>query len=214
MRSVRLLCLALAVAVLLPLGMAWLMRAPHRRVALGQDIDLEAGSLLVADRKLRDPNFAQTVILLVKYEEEGSMGLMLNRRTDVAVSQVLSDWREAKGRDDLVFLGGPVEKGAVMGLIDSRERVERAHEVLTGVQMAMDGEVLRKQLAAGAKRPVRFFLGYAGWGPEQLEAEIEAGAWHVLRGDRRWIFDADPDTLWTRMIEKTEMRIARAASSR
>lgn len=214
MRSARLLSVALGLAVLFSLGIALLVRPPVRRSALGQDLELQTGNLLVADRKLSDPNFAHSVILLVKYEDEGSMGLMINKRTDVPISQALGEWKEAKGRREPVFVGGPVEKASILGLIDSGDKTEQALEVVAGVRMAADGTVLRKELASGSKGRMRIYLGYAGWGPEQLEAEIGAGAWHILHGDRKLIFDSDPDTLWTRMIEKTETRFARAAYSR
>jgi putative transcriptional regulator len=218
MRSTRSLIGALGCSALIPLAMAGFLapgRSPHHggpriiRVQNQADTDLDVGDLLCADRSLKDPNFAQTVILVVKYDEEGTLGLILNRRSDVAISKLLDDWKEAKGHNEPIFVGGPVEEGTLLALVRSRAKSEEAGAILRDVHLVSDRGQLQRMLqpAVGADK-FRLYAGYAGWAPEQLEEEVDAGAWHIFPGDANVVFDPDPDSLWTRMIKKTETQIA------
>lgn len=212
MRARRLLAAALVFPAILSACFVIFARTSHfRSIQSQEDEDLEAGRILVADRKLRDPNFLEAVILLAKYDDEGSVGIIVNRQTDISIARVLSEWKEAKGRKEPVFLGGPVEKAALLGLVRSGVKVEHAEPVLTDVHFVADRDQLQKHLAAGTTPDkFRIYLGYAGWGPEQLEAEIDAGAWHVMPASAKLVFDPEPDTLWARLIAKTETRFARS----
>jgi putative transcriptional regulator len=149
------------------------------------------------------------VILVVKYDEEGTLGLILNRRSDVAISKLLDDWKEAKGHNEPIFVGGPVEEGTLLALVRSRAKSEEAGAILRDVHLVSDRGQLQRMLqpAVGADK-FRLYAGYAGWAPEQLEEEVDAGAWHIFPGDANVVFDPDPDSLWTRMIKKTETQIA------
>lgn len=179
-----------------------------RLVRAHEDEELDVGTVLVADRKLKDPNFQQTVILIVKYDDDGTLGLALNRETDVPVSRVLADWQEARKHNEPVFLGGPMEKGSILALARSQEKIE-ADNVVGDVYVISDKSQLQKTLAGTPGRSrLRVYVGYAGWAPEQLEQEIDAGAWHTIPGNRALIFDAEPDSLWLRLIQRTESEIA------
>jgi putative transcriptional regulator len=180
-------------------------------LALAQEPELAAGSFLVSSRDLSDPNFAETVILLLRYdEEEGAMGLIVNRRGDVPLSRVFEDLKQAKGRKDPAYLGGPVEPDNVLALLKSSTKVTDAQRVFAGVYLISDKEQLEKTLAEKPEASVfHVYLGYAGWGPGQLEHEVDLGAWHILPPDAGSVFDADPDSVWTRLIRRTELRIAR-----
>src|SRR5271165_1954055 len=92
--------------------------------------EVAAGVLLIASRDMRDPNFAQTVVLIVSYDDEGAMGIILNRRTKVPASRVFEDWKEAKAYSEPVFLGGPVERMSALALIRSRTNLTNARRVL------------------------------------------------------------------------------------
>jgi putative transcriptional regulator len=218
MRSTRSLIGALGCSALIPLTMAGFLtpgRSPHPggsriiRVQNQADTDFDVGDLLCADRTLKDPNFAQTVILIVKYDDEGTLGLILNRRSDVAISKLLDDWKEAKGHNEPIFVGGPVEEGTLLGLVRSRAKSEEAGAILRDVHLVSDrGQLQRMLQTAAAPDKFRLYAGYAGWAPEQLEEEIDVGAWHLFPGDANTVFDSDPDSLWTRMIKKTETQIA------
>ena len=171
--------------------------------------ELAPGKLLIAHRRLLDPNFTRTVVLLVRYSDEGAMGLIVNRPTKVPLSRALEGLPDAKSRPDPVYLGGPVELGGVVALVRSRVKLEDARHVFSDVYLLSSKASLERALAAGAESSaLRAYLGYSGWGAGQLEREIELGSWLLYRGDPVTVFDPDPDTVWSRLIQKTEARIA------
>ncbi|HLY19637.1 MAG TPA: YqgE/AlgH family protein [Bryobacteraceae bacterium] len=193
-----------AVAILLLQG-AW-------RLATAQSTrpeDLGAGKLLVASRDLPDPNFAKTVVLLVQYDVDGVVGLIVNRRSKVPVSRVLEGVAGAKDRADLVYAGGPVGRTEVVALVRSRRAPEDATRVLGDVFLVSAKEALEQVFGSAMDADkVRVYLGYAGWTAPQLENELDLGAWYIFPGSVDVIYDADPDSLWPRMIRRTELRIA------
>jgi putative AlgH/UPF0301 family transcriptional regulator len=172
--------------------------------------DLGAGSLLVASRGLADPKFAETVILLVHYDAEGVVGLILNRRTDVPLSRVLEGYKGAKGRSDRVYVGGPLETPALFALLQSTANPEGAEHVFGSVYF-ISKKALFEQIISARPDPSVFhvYMGYAGWNPHQLRMEVQLGAWFIFKGDAKTIFDSDPDSLWPQMIQKTELEFAR-----
>jgi putative transcriptional regulator len=188
------------------LGILSLLASPNSAAA---DEDLVVGSVLVADRDLRDPNLSETVIVVVSYNEDGALGLVLNRRTDLPISRVFHEWPAAAGQSDPVFEGGPVEEDSTLALVRMAAAPPHAHEVIPGIYISSDERLMQTQMTSksGPDR-FRIFQGYAGWGPGQLEREIELGAWHVLKSRPAAVFDPDPDTLWTRLIHEMEVRIA------
>ena len=109
---------------------------------------LGAGKLLVASRNLGDPQFAKTVILLARYDAQGALGLILNRRTDVPLSRVLESLKAAKDRSDPVYLGGPLEMPAVFGLFQSPAKLEGAEHVFDGVYLIAAKPLFEQTLAA------------------------------------------------------------------
>lgn len=171
--------------------------------------DLAPGKFLIAHRSLLDPNFTRTVVLLARYSENGAMGLIVNRPTKVALSRALDGLKDAKTRSDPVYLGGPVEIGGVVALLRSRAKPDDARLVFADVYLLSTKASLEKALAAGVESSaLRAYLGYSGWGAGQLEHEIELGSWLLWRGDPATVFDPDPETVWSRLIQKTESRIA------
>jgi len=171
--------------------------------------DLGVGKLLVASRDLADPIFAKTVILLVHYDAEGVLGLMLNRRTDIPLSRVLDQFKAAKNRSDLVYLGGPVETPAAFALFRSRTKVDGADPILNGVYFINTKTLFEKVISARPKPGVlHVYLGYAGWTNKQLQNEVQVGAWFIFQADTQAVFDSDPNSLWRQMIQKTELKLA------
>ena len=171
--------------------------------------DLGAGKLLVASRGLADPNFAKTVILLVHCDDQGVVGLILNRRTDVALSRVLEGLQGAKDRSDPAYLGGPVEVPAVFALLQSPAKVEGAEHIFSGVYMISTKTLFEQTLAARPDPEVfHVYLGYAGWTNDQLRKEVELRAWFIFPADTGAVFNSDPGSLWPQMIRKTELKYA------
>jgi len=180
--------------------------------AFSQSDDLAIGKLLVASRDLGDPNFAKTVILLVHYnEDQGAVGLVVNKRTDVPISKVFHDLKEAGGHSDPVYIGGPVELNSVLALLKSASKPAGAEKVFGDVYLIGNKDLLAQTLASRAEATVfHAYIGYAGWGAGQLEHEVDLGAWHVLPADVGTVFHADPDSVWERLVHRTEVQIASA----
>jgi putative transcriptional regulator len=174
---------------------------------MGRVNDLADGRLLIARRSLPDPNFESAVVLLIHYDKEkGAMGLVLNRRTTLPIYRVFPDRAELRSRKDTVFSGGPVERSAVFALLRSSEKPSTAQRVINDVYLVTAKVDLDK--AAGGSNEFRVFLGYSGWSPSQLEREVEIGTWHILPAETKLVFDSEPETMWMRLIARTEMRMA------
>jgi putative transcriptional regulator len=175
---------------------------------------LGVGKILVASRNLGDPNFAQTVILLVQYDAGGVVGLILNRRSKLRVSSVLGDFQNGKDRSEPVYFGGPVDSQQIRALRKSSAKVEGATQICPGVyQIATKAQLEQTLNDRAAPKAFHVYLGYAGWHVDQLQKETELGAWFVFPGDAETIFKSEPDLLWPQMIRKTEMQMARNESA-
>jgi putative transcriptional regulator len=197
--------------------MAWRWSAALLFLALVSaraDDDLAPGKFLVAGRQLGDPNFAEAVVLLVDYSaDHGAMGLIINRRTDVPLSRLFGDFKEAKARTDPAYVGGPVELTTVLALVRSSVQPGSAKRVLAGVYFLNTKDQLQKALADYEdSASFHVFVGYAGWGTGQLEHEIDLGAWHVMPAEAALVFHSDPGSVWPRLIKRTEQQIARVAN--
>jgi putative AlgH/UPF0301 family transcriptional regulator len=176
--------------------------------------ELGPGKLLVASRELGDPNFAQTVILLVHYDAESIVGLMLNRRTDLPISRVLAQLEAAKSRSDPVYLGGPVETPTIFALLRSSDKLEGTEHVFGSVYWISTKAALEKTISSRPDPAVfHVYLGYAGWTPDQLKTELRLGGWFIFQADNQTIFNPNPDSLWQEMIKKTELNMAGCPST-
>lgn len=171
--------------------------------------NLGVGKLLVASRSLRDPNFAETVVLLVHYDAKGVLGLVLNRRTGTPLSRVL-DLKAAKDRSDPIYLGGPVGLSNAFALYQSSVKMKKAEDIFGEVYLISDKSLFERVLSSGPTPKVfHVYLGYAGWAQEQLRAEVQLGAWYIFPADSATVFNSHPDTLWLQMIQKTQLQWAR-----
>lgn len=138
------------------------------------------------------------------------MGLIVNRRSDVPLSRVLNDLKEAQSRTDPIYIGGPVELNSVLALVRSTSKLDGAKNVFGDVYLLSSKELLQKILASRMDADAfHAFLGYAGWEPGQLENEVESGAWRVVPADASEVFHSDPDSVWPRLIRRTETQIAK-----
>lgn len=172
--------------------------------------DLGVGKLLVVPRQSPDPNFAETVVLLVHYAEDGTVGLVINRQTTVPVSRVLRDVKGSSNDSDPVYAGGPVQMDAVQALLQSRARPHDDIHVFGNVYMVSKKAELEKALvAAKGSNELRIYLGYCGWSRGQLENEVNQGGWYIFAGSEAIVFDSHPSSLWSRMIARTELNVAR-----
>lgn len=160
------------------------------------------GDLLIAGTALSDPNFAESVVLLLEAGPEGAGGVILNRPMPIQVSTVMPQIEELEGRSDVLHWGGPVEPGASLMLVRRGSEPSEGLKVLEGVYVVRSTESLRQLLLLGIpENDLRVFGGYAGWSPGQLEWEIANGGWRLRRASARWIFDVEPSELWEKLLK-------------
>jgi len=157
---------------------------------------------LVAKPELQDPNFAQSVVLVVFPKDGGPIGVILNRPTQLTLKEGFPDQPQLKERTDTLFFGGPVQAGGLMFLFRGATDTERAIPVVGDVYLGADSTLLGRLLGKKSNGVQRFFLGYAGWSGPQLEREIGLGAWYVVEADVETVVRADPKTLWRDLLRR------------
>lgn len=203
----RLLSLVLLAAALArgPAGMP----AAAGQLQPGAVKALARGKILVAGRELGDPNFAETVVLILDHTAQGALGLVLTRPSQTPLTQLLD--LPAGGSVPLVYQGGPVEGSGVLALVKSETAGPDTKLVLPGVYEITAPAPLNDlvKAKAGPDR-LRVYYGYSGWSSDQLERETRSGAWHVFDGSAAIVFDPDPATLWKRLIGHADERMASA----
>ncbi|MFC1661778.1 YqgE/AlgH family protein [Gemmatimonadota bacterium] len=157
------------------------------------------GSLLISSGGLYDPNFRHTVVLLGEHNSDGAVGVVLNRALDVTVEQSLPPLSGLVPPDEPLFQGGPVQpEGAV--LLAELERPELLDILAFGSVGFLVGEV-SADLQPSILR-ARVFAGYSGWGPGQLEAEMDVNSWIIEPARVDDVFTDAPDLLWSRVLER------------
>jgi putative transcriptional regulator len=177
-----------------------------------------AGRLLVATPVLGDPNFRRTVVLVVEHDPgEGTLGVVLNRPTEVPVGQVLEPWTDLATGPAVVFTGGPVSptSALALALVSGNGEPLGWRGLDSGPEMSRIGLVdleAPPEVLAAEIRSLRVFAGYAGWGSGQLEDEIEEGAWYVLPGQPGDPFMADPQQLWPEVLRRQGGELALVAT--
>jgi putative transcriptional regulator len=157
------------------------------------------GQLLVAGPGLVDPNFWRTVVLVGEHSEEGALGVVLNRASETTVDEAVPELAELAEAMGLVHLGGPVQPSAIVVLADFVEPEEARSLVLDSIGF-LPSEVDPALL--GELRRARVFAGYAGWGPGQLEGELDEGSWIVEQALAEDVFTDDPDGLWSAVLRR------------
>ncbi|CAN5187430.1 YqgE/AlgH family protein [soil metagenome] len=169
------------------------------------------GQLVVASPLLGDPNFERTVVFMVEHGDEGALGLVLNRPSEVEVDRPLADWRALTTDPGVIFIGGPVSKGAIIALAraDGAGPGE-AWQRISGSIGVLD-LTAEASTVATAVDGLRIFTGYSGWGPRQLEAEMTQGAWWAVGADATDPFTAEPDRLWADVVRRQPPPLCRYA---
>lgn len=165
--------------------------------------ELAKGKFLVASRRLQDPNFKRTVVLLIDYGLDGAMGLVINRPSKVKLATVFPDIKELKERKDIIYVGGPVAVNQVLMLIRSSHVPEEAQEITQDVYISSSRKVLERLMKRTLEdETFRLFAGYAGWAPSQLDFEKTRGDWHVIKAEADEIFAQNPSELWPELIQR------------
>jgi putative transcriptional regulator len=173
-------------------------------------MDTLEGRLLVASPRLPDPNFHHSVVLIIQHDENGAFGLILNRATESSVGEI---WAMVAGEtiDDEapVHFGGPVG-GPLLALHTDPDSAEK--EALPGVYFCTQKEHLT-QIVTESAGTFRLYSGYSGWGPGQLEGEIQGGGWMTLLARDEFIF-GEPEGMWKRAAQEIGEQITRPLVSK
>ena len=169
-------------------------------------MDSLRGRLLIASPVLVEPTFHRTVILITEHAPEGAMGVVLNRPSETAVAEAVPELAELAGDDEPIYVGGPVQTEALIVLAEFRDPAAAAAIVVADVGL-VSAEVATEELVTATRR-ARVFAGYSGWGPGQLEGELEEEAWIVESPVPSELFPADPDNLWSAVLERKGGRYA------
>jgi putative transcriptional regulator len=155
---------------------------------------------LVAKEDLQDPNFVHSVVLVVFPKDAGPLGVILNRPVPLTLKEVFPEEPRLKERGDKLYFGGPVRINGLMFLCRRPTAPQNAFPVVGDLYLSGDGGLLDEILSRPDPQVQRYFLGYSGWAPDQLEFEIAQGGWYVLPADLDTVMKGDPKTLWRDLL--------------
>ena len=161
-------------------------------------MDSVRGQLLIAGPTLLDPNFWRTVVLVIEHTDEGALGLVLNRPSETVVGDAVPDLGEMIDDEDLLFIGGPVQPAAVVVLGRFEDPTDAALIAFDDIGVLGTADSVQ---SAGLIQS-RAFVGHAGWGPGQLDAELERGDWIVERAHSGDAFSTSPRDLWASVLTR------------
>ena len=167
-----------------------------------EKIELNPGTLLIATSELDNTEFARTVILIVT-REKGTMGVVMNQRNFIpsTVNELIPELKDTP--EVPLYSGGILEKD-ILFVLHSFKEIQDGLPLGDGMFMNGDFDQIQQYLAEGREMngKARFFIGYAGWGPLQLEEEIKEGCWIVSKCDRKLLLESDPDSIWTIALKR------------
>jgi putative transcriptional regulator len=163
-------------------------------------VDSLAGHFLVASPSILDPNFHRAVVFVTAHTEEGAVGVILNRRSDSTVGDAVPQLGSVTDLSDSVFVGGPVNPEGVAVLAEFHDPDQAGVVVIEDIGFVALDDALEE--GAPELERTRVFAGVAGWGPDQLEDELERDDWIVERADLDDIFTEDPDGLWSAVLRR------------
>src|SRR5581483_5396205 len=161
---------------------------------------LAPGKLLIATNKLKDADLSRSVILLIQYDKQAALGLIVNRPSDVPVSEVFPELAKTSAGTVHVWAGGPVTIG-IRALVRAPFRPADAQDLFDDVSVISTKSLMLKLLSASTPHDnLRVYAGYVGWTSQQLRNEVASGLWLVRAGEPGAVFDPDPAALWTRLL--------------
>lgn len=163
--------------------------------------------MLVAHPAMTDLRFAESVVVVTFPPDTGPMGVILNKPGPLQLNAIWPDRDDRQARTDTLYYGGPVEPDGLLFLFRMSPAPEKALWVTDDIHFSGDGKILQMLLEEPTPVPdrQRFFVGYSGWAPGQLEYEISMGGWYVLQVDPDVIFHMDIDEMWERMLERATL---------
>lgn len=160
---------------------------------------LKGGTILLAEPFMLDPNFKRTAVLLCEHSEDGSIGFVLNKRMDIGLNELISDFPEF---DTKVYFGGPVQTDTIHYVHNVGDLLDESRKIADGVWWGGNFETLKVLVRTELVKPenIRFFVGYSGWSETQLEEEMETGSWVTADMHPNYVFKSRPDSLWSQIM--------------
>jgi putative transcriptional regulator len=170
-----------------------------------------AGRILLSEPFLFDPNFKRSVILLTEHNEEGTVGFILNRPMDLSINDAIAEFPKM---DKEIFHGGPVSQDSLFFLHKLGDKIEHSQEILPGLYWGGDFDQLKTliDLKQATEEDVRFFVGYSGWSPGQLDDEIKERSWIVAKCTVQQVMDAKEKDFWKDIMKSLGKKYAVMAS--
>ncbi|SRR5260221_8559131 len=171
----------------------------------------EKGKILISEPFLNDPNFKRTIILLTEHGDEGSVGFILNKPTEIKLNDALENYAEF---DSQVYFGGPVQIDTLQFIHKAGDIIEGSVEIVPGLYWGGSFDSLKDKIENGILKPYdfRFFIGYSGWSEGQLMEEIKINSWIVADTKIDDIFSDEPDNLWRDILKGMGKKFAILAS--
>lgn len=186
------MCLAVPVAARPPAG---------RAVTLTP----AAGVFLVARRNLPSPNFFNTVVLVTRHDDGGTLGVIVNRRTGFDAGDLLPDVPGVRGAGHAIHIGGPVAPHHVVMLLRGERPAATVERITDEISFCADRDVLETLIARNKPASeLRLYAGHAGWAPGQLDDELGRGDWYVVQAEVEAVFGEDSERLWERLINRLD----------
>lgn len=161
------------------------------------------GLFLIADPRLTDPNFRESVVLITHHGADGSLGVIINRPTDRPLSSLPGLPLQGTS-SGFLFIGGPVSRNALSSLVQTEHASKEVEAVLEGVYFMTDPLATAGLLKES--KQFRIYAGYAGWAPGQLQGEIDRGDWRLLPADAALLFRNNPETVWPELFRRSQQR--------
>lgn len=161
----------------------------------------KSGQILISEPLLTDPYFSRSVILLIEHNEtDGSVGIILNKKLDLNFNKLVKD---APKFDSPIFFGGPVETSNIYFLHTLGKKIPNSIKVTETLYWGGDIETVNTLIESKVikKENIRFFLGYSGWSPNQLEEELKTNSWAVVTNFNKNILNTSPIMMWKIMVE-------------
>jgi putative transcriptional regulator len=161
----------------------------------------EKGRLLISEPFLLDYFFKRSVVLLADHNEEGSFGVIINKPVQASFNEVVKDFPDF---DAQIYLGGPVQGDSLFFIHKLGDKIPESAEILKGLYWGGDIETVREMITLKILDPgdIRFFVGYSGWAPQQLDDELKRNSWVVSKTSSLQVFNISPDKMWPRYLKK------------
>ena len=160
-----------------------------------------AGRLLISEPFLHDDYFRRAVVLIAEHNEKGTVGFILNKPLDILVTEAIPDFPEY---DKVAFFGGPVQRDQLYFVHTAGEKIEGSFPIGKDLFWLGDFDIVKQKIEDKeiTSKEIRFFIGYAGWEPGQLEKELKEKSWFVSKCDNDLIFNVDSSMMWTEAVKK------------